>query len=95
MRRGLITIGLLLTATLAGAQAPPAQTPGDKCLAELPQWQAHAQHLKSALDVAAPEAALWKARREAAVGEIERLQRTVSALQKKIADLEKASAPKP
>lgn len=87
MRARLIVITLLtLTATMAGAQAPKtpaapaAPSPGDKCLADLPQWQTYAANLKASRDALEQDIATLRARAE--------------VLQKHVAELEKAAAPK-
>ena len=90
MRRVVLIAVLILTATLAGAQAPKAPaapSPGDKCLGDLPQWQTYAGSLKSSRDATEQDAAAWKTRAEA-------LQVQLAASQKRVAELEK-TAPKP
>jgi Skp family chaperone for outer membrane proteins len=74
LRFGLLG-ALCLTATLAGAQPPPAApsaakvaepSPGDKCLAEIGQWQSYAAGLKASRDALEQDVATLRAQLTAA-----------------------------
>jgi Skp family chaperone for outer membrane proteins len=60
------TVAALMMAVVSSAQAPKAQSPpvspGDKCLADLPQWQTYSAALKNSRDGLEQEVAMLRAR---------------------------------
>lgn len=82
MTRLLLIVTLLSVATLAGAQGPPAPpakstepSPGDKCLADLPIWQAYASNLKASRDTLEQDLATVRTQLAAAQAKLAELEK--------------------